>query len=140
VEPVLARGRELAYFDSAGLIAKYYSLGVHTDEAGKADKVEYAKAFDNMLATAERNARASARAARIATGAIPVQAKLAYQVAMVERGGELDEKLDALAGAVGRERDVADRSHARAQLIVRHVLGEVVALAHEGLAVVALSA
>jgi hypothetical protein len=90
-------GSELAYFDSAGLIAKYYSLGVHTDEAGKADKVEYAKAFDNMLATAERNARASARAARIATGAIPVQAKLAYQVASVERDGDLGEKLDALA-------------------------------------------
>jgi hypothetical protein len=90
-------GGELAYFDSAGLIAKYYSLGVHTDEAGKPDKVEYAKAFDNMLATAERNARASARAARIATGAIPVQAKLAYQVAAIERDGTLDEKLDALA-------------------------------------------
>jgi len=90
-------GSELAYRDSANLIAKHYSLGVHTDDAGTADKVEYEKAFDNMLATAERNARASARAARIATGAIPVQAKLAYQVASVERGGDLDDKLDALA-------------------------------------------
>jgi hypothetical protein len=90
-------GSELAYRDSAGLIAKYYSLGVKTDDTGTASGVEYEKAFDNMLATAERNARASARAARIATGAIPVQAKLAYQVAAAEREGDLDEKLDALA-------------------------------------------
>ena len=50
-----------------------------------------------MLPRAERNARASARAARIATGAIPVQAKLAYQLATVLRGGSLADKVDALA-------------------------------------------
>ena len=90
-------GSELAYYDSAALITKYYSLGVKTDDNGKTTGLEYEKAFDNMLASAERTARASARAARIATGAIPVQAKLSYQAALVAREGDLDDKLDALA-------------------------------------------
>jgi hypothetical protein len=90
-------GSELAYYDAAGLIAKYYSLGAHTDDTGKVDKIEHDKAFVHMLAAAEQSARASARAARIATGAIPVQAKLAYQLATVERDGDLGDKLDALS-------------------------------------------
>jgi hypothetical protein len=69
---------------------------VHTDANNKVDKLEYEEAFTNMLASAERNARANARAARIAAGAIPIQAKLAYQVASVERDGDLTEKVDAL--------------------------------------------
>jgi hypothetical protein len=88
---------ELAYFGSASLITKYYSLDIHTDQAtGKADHVEHDKAFATMLANAERNARSNARAARIATGGIPVQAKLAYQLAAVERDGDLSERVDAL--------------------------------------------
>ncbi|MEP6861966.1 MAG: S16 family serine protease [Deltaproteobacteria bacterium] len=87
---------ELAYFDSAELIAKYYSLGVHTDDNNKVDKIEFEQAFTNMLASAERNARANARAAKIAAGAVPVQAKLAYQIAVIERDGDLSEKVDAL--------------------------------------------
>jgi hypothetical protein len=87
---------ELAYYDSAELIAKYYSLGVHTDDNNKVDKIEFQQAFTNMLASAERGARANARAAKIAAGAIPVQAKLAYQVAALERDGDLTEKVDAL--------------------------------------------
>jgi len=90
-------GSELAYFDAAQLIAKYYSLDVHTDDHNKVDSMAHDKAFVNMLASAERSARASARAARIATGAIPVQAKLAYQLAVVERDGDLDERIDALS-------------------------------------------
>jgi uncharacterized protein len=90
-------GSELAYFHAAELIAKYYSLDVQLDDAREVTHIEHEKAFANMLARAERNARASARAARIATGAIPVQAKLAYQLASVERDGSLAEKLDALA-------------------------------------------
>ncbi|MDB4954152.1 MAG: peptidase lon domain protein [Myxococcales bacterium] len=90
-------GNELAYFNSAQLVAKYYSLVIHTDAAGKISSIDHDKAFTNMLASAERSARASARAARIATGAIPVQAKLAYQLASVEREGELTDKIDALS-------------------------------------------
>ena len=59
--------------------------------------VEHDKAFLHVLAAAERSARASAHAARVATGAIPVQAKLAYQLASVERDGDLGDELDALA-------------------------------------------
>jgi hypothetical protein len=88
---------ELAYFVSAQLIAKHYSLEVRTDDlAGRGAAVEHAQAFANMLETAERTARASARAARIATGAIPVQAKLVYQMASVQREGNVSDKLDAL--------------------------------------------
>ena len=90
-------GSELAYSDAAELIAKYDSLGVHTGDDGKIDSVEHDTAFIHLLAAAERNARASAHAAKIATGAIPVQAKLAYQLATVERDGDLEDKLDALA-------------------------------------------
>jgi hypothetical protein len=67
-------GSELAYAKSAELVAKYYSLGVKTDgTTGRVNQVEHEKAFMNMLASAERAARANARAARIATGAIPVR-------------------------------------------------------------------
>ncbi|HEY5950559.1 MAG TPA: S16 family serine protease, partial [Kofleriaceae bacterium] len=90
-------GSELAYFHAAELVAKYYSLDVQLDDAREVKHIEHEKAFTNMLATAERNARASAHAARIATGAIPVQAKLAYQLASVERDGTLADKVDALA-------------------------------------------
>jgi len=89
-------GSELAYFDAAELITKYYSLGIQTDANGRPNQIEHDKAFGNMLASAERTARASARAARIATGSIPVQAKLAYQLAVVARDGDLGDKVDAL--------------------------------------------
>ncbi len=92
-------GSQLAYFHAAELIAKYYSLGadVSDDGSGRVQKIEQDKAFASILAIAERTARASARAARIATGTIPVQAKLAYQNALVDRDGTLSDKLDALA-------------------------------------------
>jgi len=87
---------ELAYSTSSQLIAKYYSLGVSQGADGRADSVVHDKAFSTMLASAERAARSSARAARIATGSIPVQTKLAYQLAVVERDGDVSDKLDAL--------------------------------------------
>jgi hypothetical protein len=90
-------GSELAYADAAGLIAKYGSLGAHVDDTGTIDKLAHDNALAHMVAAAERTARASARAARIATGAIPVQAKLAYQLAVAERNGDLADQLDALA-------------------------------------------
>jgi len=95
---MMLAGSELAYYNSAELIAKYYSLGVTTDyQTGRASAVQHDKAFMNMLASAERNARASARGARIATGSIPVQAKLAYQQATIAREGDLSDKIDALS-------------------------------------------
>jgi hypothetical protein len=87
----------VAYRSAALLIAKYDSLAVHVDDAGKIDAVEHAKAFRSLLASAKRAARASARAARIAAGAIPVPAKLAYQRASVHQAGSIDDQLEALA-------------------------------------------
>ncbi|MEO8552466.1 MAG: S16 family serine protease [Kofleriaceae bacterium] len=87
---------ELAYYDSAELIAKYYSLGVHTDDNNQVDKIEFAQAFARMLDSAEKSARSNARAAKIAAGAVPIQAKLAYQIAALEKDGDLTEKVDAL--------------------------------------------
>jgi uncharacterized protein len=89
-------GSQMAYFRSAQLIAKYYSLGVQRDRAGR-PTITRDKAFHNMLASAERSAREAAREARIATGSIPVQAKLAYQVAQLDREGATEDKLQALA-------------------------------------------
>ncbi|MDQ3367615.1 MAG: hypothetical protein M3680_19510 [Myxococcota bacterium] len=94
---MLLAGNELAYYKSAELVAKYYSLNVKADPSGRIASVEHEKAFVHMLISAERAARASARAARIATGSIPVQAKLAYQIASVQREGDVSDKLDALA-------------------------------------------
>ncbi len=95
---MMLAGSEVAYYNSAELIAKYYSLGISTDyQTGRANAVVHEKAFMNMLASAERNARASARGARIATGSIPVQAKLAYQQATIAREGDLSDKIDALS-------------------------------------------
>jgi hypothetical protein len=95
---MMLAGNELAYYKSAELVAKYYSLSVKGAGDGKFTGVEHEKAFINMLISAERAARASARAARIATGAIPVQAKLAYQIASAQREGDTNDQLEALAG------------------------------------------
>jgi hypothetical protein len=95
---MMLAGNELAYLKSAELVAKYYSLNVKSGVDGRFSGVEHEKAFVNMLLSAERAARASARAARIATGAIPVQAKLAYQVASEQAKGDVNDKLEALAG------------------------------------------
>lgn len=88
---------EQAYFEAAALLAKHYSLKVRT-EGGRVTQVAHDKAFANMLASAERTARASARAARIAAGAIPVQARLAYQQARAQRDGDLNDQIEALSG------------------------------------------
>jgi len=90
-------GSELSFFRSSLLIGNHYSLGVQNDPvSGMAVSVEYDKAFMHMLTSAERKARENARAAKIATGSIPIQARLAYQNARVLREGNLDDKLSAL--------------------------------------------
>lgn len=90
-------GYMVAHHSAALLIAKYDALAIHIADSGKVDAIEHPEAFRNLLANAKRRARANARAARIATGAIPVQAKLAYQLAGTEETGSLDDQLDALA-------------------------------------------
>ena len=88
---------ELSFFRTSMLISKWYSLGVQNDPVtGRPTSVEHEKAFMNMLTFAEKRARENARAAKVATGEIPVQARLRYQQAKVLREGDLGDKLAAL--------------------------------------------
>jgi len=88
---------ELAYFKASELISKWYSLGVQNDPvSGRAVSVEHERAFQYMLTSAEKKARENAQAAKVATGSIPVQARIAYQNAIQLREGDLADKLDAL--------------------------------------------
>jgi hypothetical protein len=90
---------ELAYTTASELLTRYDALHVDltSDGSGRVTTIEHADAFARMLAAAERTARANARAARIASGSIPVQAKLAYENATVDRAGTLGDQLDALS-------------------------------------------
>jgi hypothetical protein len=88
---------ELAYRDAAALLVKHAAFDVRADPSGKIDAIVSEQALADMLVTAERHALANARAARVATGAVPLQAKLAYQLAMVEKEGDLGDRLSALA-------------------------------------------
>ncbi len=90
-------GSELSFFKTSLLISKWYSLGVELDkDTDRPTSVEHEKAFIHMLDSAERTARENARAAKVATGSIPVQSRIAYQNAKVLREGDLGDKLDAL--------------------------------------------
>ena len=90
---------ELSFFRTSMLISKWYSLGVQNDPiTGRPTSVQHEKAFFNMLTFAEQRARENARAALVATGEIPVQARLRYQQAKVLREGDLADKLAALEG------------------------------------------
>ena len=90
---------ELSFFRTSMLISKWYSLGVQNDPVtGRPTSVQHEKAFMNMLTFAEKRARENARAAKVATGEIPIQARLRYQQAMVLREGDLADKLQALEG------------------------------------------
>lgn len=92
----LAAG-ELALAHADELIAKYGALGVQLDGRPQIEPIARDRALAAMLAAAEHAARSHARAARVATGAIPVQARLAYQIALAQQDGPLAAKLDALA-------------------------------------------
>ena len=97
VGPDTLAGSELSFFKTSLLISKWYSLDVEPDPvSGRPVRVGHEKAFIHMLDSAERSARENARAARVATGSIPVQARLAYQSAKVLREGDLADKLAAL--------------------------------------------
>jgi hypothetical protein len=88
---------ELSFFRTSLLISKWYSLGVKNDPiSGRPISVEHDKAFFHMLTYAEVRARENARAALVATGEIPVQARLRYQQARVLREGDVADKLAAL--------------------------------------------
>jgi hypothetical protein len=89
---------ELAYHQTAVLIARYDALPGRVYATGRIDVAAHPAALRAMLASAARAARAHARAARLATGAIPLQARLAYQLAAAAATGPVAEQLEALAG------------------------------------------
>ena len=94
---LLALAAPRAAFHSAALVvAKYDALGVHSDDTGRIDAVNHPQAFRALVAAAERRARVAARTALVATGAVPLQARLAYQVAVASASGTLDDQLYAL--------------------------------------------
>ncbi|HEX4419019.1 MAG TPA: hypothetical protein VH165_14005, partial [Kofleriaceae bacterium] len=90
-------GSAAALHSAAALVARHDALAVRTDDAGVPTAIGSPEALRALLAGAAVTARAAARAARIATGAIPLRARLAYQLALIEAGGPLDDQLAALA-------------------------------------------
>lgn len=88
---------ELSYGRASGLINAYYALGVQAGFDGRPAAVIHIDAFLHMLDYAERRAREQAHAAEVATGAIPIQSRLAYQIAQRQRAGSVADQLDALA-------------------------------------------
>jgi hypothetical protein len=89
---MLLAGAERGHLDAAQLSTKYYAL----DEAKYSATSDREAVLAKMLDHAERTARANARAALVATGAIPIQAKINYQIASAYRGGDFAERLEAL--------------------------------------------
>ena len=103
VELVTAWGKDTC---SAGLLQLASAALVNREAArlilrhevtAVVDAGNHAALLRALIASAQRAARARARAARIATGAVPLQARLAYQLAAVEATGSVDDQLDALA-------------------------------------------
>ena len=87
---------ELSFGDTSELISEYYSLQLDFGPDGGLAGVAHPEAFDHMLAFAERRTREQAHAALVATGGIPVQTQLYYQIAEAQRTGDLRDRLDAL--------------------------------------------
>ncbi len=87
---------ELAQGQAAALIATYATFAIQLDDTHTPTHVAHDRVLGRMLAGAERAARARARAAKVAIGEIPVQARLAYQLAIDARTGGLADQLEAL--------------------------------------------
>ncbi|HVV83866.1 MAG TPA: hypothetical protein VHE35_12410, partial [Kofleriaceae bacterium] len=82
----------------AVLLSRHTSLGVTLDDTtGEPIAIAQHDALAPLLAAAGRRAREQAMAARVATGSIPAQTRLHYQVARALAGGDLADRLDALA-------------------------------------------
>lgn len=86
-----------AHRGAAVVIAAREVLAIHRNDAGRIDTIPHPPALRALLGAADRSARAAARAAQVATGAVPVQARLAYQIAIGHAAGGVDDQLDALA-------------------------------------------
>ena len=87
---------ELSFGDTSELISEYYSLQTQFGPDGSLLSVAHPEAFEHVLSFAERRTREQAHAALVATGSIPVQTQLYYQIAETQRAGGLRDRLDAL--------------------------------------------
>ncbi len=81
------------YAQSAGLIAKYYSLGAQLDEQGNIDRIERERALADMLDLADQRAKETINMNR---DDVPVIAVLYYETARLKRQGSPEEQLEAL--------------------------------------------
>jgi hypothetical protein len=90
-------GAELAVLDTWTALALRTSLGAAIDpRTGRAARVAAAGALPALLTAAERAARGHAAQAAAATGAIPREARVAYQLAQSRHHGEVADRVAAL--------------------------------------------
>lgn len=87
---------ELSFGETSTLISEYYSLQTELGLDGDVVSVAHPEALAHMLTWAERRTREYARAALVATGAVPVQTQLYYQIAEQQKAGSVRDQLDAL--------------------------------------------
>jgi hypothetical protein len=80
------------------LLAVERAYGIELDSIAHPTAIRDPDGMTRLLVTAERRARAMAHAARVATGEIPLEVRLAYQLAIADRDGDLPDRLDALVG------------------------------------------
>ncbi len=102
--------RDSSGFRTSLLLGRDAALAVEHDPAtGEPTVIGQPAALAAMLTSAERRAREQAGAARIATGSIPLQVRLRYQLARSLADGDLAEQLAALASywAASRYADIA---------------------------------
>lgn len=88
---------ELSFGETSSLISEYYSLQTELGLDGDVVSVAHPEALAHMLTWAERRTREYARAAQVATGTIPVQTQLHYQLAEQQKTGSVRDQLDALS-------------------------------------------
>ena len=94
-------GAMASYFNSAMLVAKYYSLQLPLAKKvqgrlGNYQTIPRLKALVAMLSHAERTARINAALAQKATGSIPVAARVFYQIGMTMKELQAPLKVKAL--------------------------------------------
>jgi len=90
-------GATVLYARSATLLAKYYSLGAETDENGDVVAVNHEQALANSLDIGEAQA-AAAITVLVDRKSDPALVAAGFEVAGVDREGDLTSKIEALSG------------------------------------------
>lgn len=90
----LVLGNSVSNFaQSAGLVAKYYSLGAHLDEEGNVVAISRERALADMLDLADQRARELINLVGADEAVIPI---MYYEAARLQRQGAPEEQLNAL--------------------------------------------